>query len=159
MVSVKIIGVDEVRVDFKRYAKESKNLTSAFNDIADDIYDLEKRTFDAQGKPNRWQSLSAKYGAWKSRHYPSEKILSLTGTLRGAAMGIKSGKLIQPVRIQTKSAMTIGLRGILTVHHYGSKKKNLPARKIYQFTRNDIARWSNIYEQNQKTATDRIFGL
>ena len=158
-LALRTFGVDELRIDLKKFKGETQNLTDVFNDIADDIYEIEKDMFDAQGKPNKWQSLSAKYGAWKNRHFPGQKILSLTGTLRGAAQGFPGGDLIRPVRIQTKKSLTIGLSGILTVHHYGNKKGTLPARRIYQFTRNNIAKWAHIYAQNQKDATDRIFGL
>jgi len=153
-ISLKLIGKDEYILKLKKYKGEIKNLRSVFNAISDDIYKLEESVFEAQGKPN-WKKLSPRYKSWKDKHYPGQKILSLTGTLRGAATGMPGGDLIRPVRIQTNKSLKIGLQGVLTVHQWGNK--NLPARKIYNFTRNDFARWADIYRYYQKSAIERIF--
>ena len=145
-------------LDLRRYTEDIEDMQPVFNDIAEEVYNIEERTFNAEGKPH-WQALSPRYSLWKSRRYPNAKILELSGSLKGAATGRpKDLSKVEPIRLQTKKSLTMGVRGAYVVVHQNGGV-NMPQRKYYNFSIKDLAGIARIYNRHAKRATERIFGI
>lgn len=72
-----------------RLGEYATDLRSLWDDIERDLSEGERKQFDTEGAASgrAWAPLSARYAAWKAKHYPGNRILVRTGRLRMAATG------------------------------------------------------------------------
>lgn len=106
------------------------------------FYGMMEDKFDAEGRPEAWQQLSAKYAAWKAQHYPGRRILEREGLL-------KEGLTQYPGRYQIRrmgaKEFEIGTsHPAAAFHQYGTRR--MPRRKIIDWTPQDDARCEQLAE-------------
>ena len=96
-------------------------------DLAGEFYKREQAFFDAEGE-GQWAALSEQYAKWKSRHYPGQPLMRLTGNLgRSLISRLNPDSVFEP---EAKS-LTLGSNVVYAkAHHYGYKARNLPARPL-----------------------------
>lgn len=79
-ITLAIDGVEVVDRALARYVARLTDATPAFEDIGRQLADNNTATFAQQGQG--WAPLSARYAAYKVRHFPGRPILVRTGALR-----------------------------------------------------------------------------
>ena len=90
---------------------------------------------DADGNPNpAWAPLSAKYAAWKAKHYPGMKILQRTGELRKAS--------VDPETTITPTSLRLTVGSAYALYHQSSEPRSiLPRRAFASLTAKQKSRW------------------
>ena len=96
----------------------------------DDFYAQEKAQFKTEGDEGgeKWQELSASYGAWKEAHYPGKPILQRTGDLYAS---LTSGTDPNAVKREERKTLTLGSRIPYAIFHQQGTAK-MPARPEIQ---------------------------
>ena len=113
-----------------------EDLTPVFSEFLKQYRNLVRKNFEAEGAyfGTKWDALSSRYEARKSKLRPGRKILQYNRTMIDAATGAKaqySFEKIEPDKVE------FGIRGLdySKAHQYGYQPRRLPARP-YLFTRN-----------------------
>jgi len=78
-------GEKQIQRFFQIYGKKMDSFKWAFEKMAVDFYETEKKIFDAEGAYEgnpKWKDLSKGYGKTKEQEYPGKKILERTGAMR-----------------------------------------------------------------------------
>jgi len=140
----KLIGRDEKdKADYKKeLGKIEKiigaveDLTPVFSEFLKQYRNLVRKNFEAEGAyfGTKWDSLSARYEAKKSKLRPGRKILQYNRTMIDAATGAKAQYSFEKVE---PNKLEFGIKGLdyAKSHQYGYQPGRLPARP-YLFTRN-----------------------
>lgn len=73
-----------------RLGEYATDLRPLWDMIEEDLRANERKQFDTEGSHSGrgWAPLRPAYAAWKSKHYPGNRILVRTGRLRLAATGV-----------------------------------------------------------------------
>ena len=87
-----VAGGKEIQRLMSRIPETVRDLTPAWNKLADDFFDTEDRRFEDEGAymgGPKWEALSDNppgkgYKSWKEAHYPGMPILTLRGPLRAS---------------------------------------------------------------------------
>jgi len=124
------------------------DLSPAWEEIAKDFWETEKRIFEAEGAYeglSRWQEWSEWY---KKTKLPGT-ILTLTGRLKASLTGGP-----ESIKIVTKTSLEIGSAcrtedskwNLAVIHQYGSRisERNLDPRPVIRLTKTQKLRWSRI---------------
>lgn len=135
----------EAQVDrtLARFADNVDDATPVWNKLADRFAVIETRQFDSEGAygSGGWPALSAKYAAWKARHYPGAPILTRTGALRQSLTERPFGvEVIEP------GSMTIGSGSDVGRYHQGGAG-NLPQRRPVELPENERRTWVRMIQR------------
>lgn len=122
------------------------DLRPAFEAMAADWSTTMQRKFESEGAheagtdeagtPNPpWEPLSARYAAWKARHYPGMPILQRTGALRQAA--------VHPQTDVTADSLTLTVDVPYAIYHQARArgKAQFPRRPFASLTARQKSRW------------------
>jgi len=138
-ITFEILGKKKIVTILSRIKTRVKNLSPAFRNIANSFRDIEKKTFEGQGRPVGWKPLDPKYAAWKAKNYPGKPIMVLTGDLK-KSLTSKGG---DHVEIISPHELEIGTRDKLGLFHQKGAGR-LPVRKNISPTPRDMTEWVNI---------------
>lgn len=143
-----VMGQVQLSRTFANISVGVGNLRKPFKRIADDFYQTQKATFNAEGayegKP-KWKELSPEYQAWKSMRYGSTKILVLTGKLRDAATRPDAEGSVFKLGTQSLKMgveLMVGGWNLAALHQFGTGR--LPAREVVRLTSEQKKRWVRI---------------
>ncbi len=134
-----IVGKKKVMKILSSLGGRVTNLKPAFKNIASNFLELERITFEKEGRRGEWRPLSLKYAAWKSKRYPGKKKLVLIGNLKESLIS-RGGDHIE--RIGRKS-LVMGTKNKLGDWHQKGAG-SLPVRKPINPTTKDHNEWVNI---------------
>jgi len=100
----------DIQMGFSRWASKVDNWGPAFKDVVELFHKHEKRHFRTSGRSTgkKFEKLSKKYKAWKSKHYPGRQILVLRGALRSAL--IHGGSGTDGIAKITRDSLVVGVR-------------------------------------------------
>jgi phage gpG-like protein len=130
-ITADVLGEVQLDRQFSRLVSGGNDLSPLFEKMGEDIRDIEKEQFDAEGYG--WQELSPAYARWKEIHYPGQPILRRTNRLY-ESMTSKSGadnvSNVQPTFAEFGAAAPSGMYG--RFHQLGTV--NMPQRKVVQLT-------------------------
>lgn len=136
-------GESQVDRTLARFAENVGDATAVWNKLADRFAVSETRQFDSEGAygSGGWPALSAKYGAWKARHYPGAPIMVRTGAGRDSLTQRPFGiEVIEP------SSMTIGSGLDYLRYHQGGAGNN-PQRRVVELPENERRTWVNMIQR------------
>ncbi len=143
-LKVSILGEVQLNRALQGRIKAVSDWRPAWRRIAENYQAVEQQQFAAEGAAGgnpKWSPLSAKYAAWKSKHYPGAKLLTRTGKL--ARLMTHPNVELQPL------ALTLGFAGyrvgrwdLPALHQTGTRK--MPARKPINLTRRQKTAWMRI---------------
>lgn len=122
----------------------TSDFTPVFRQIRDDYHDMEEAAFAKEGGYEgnpAWKPLSAKYAAWKAKHFPGAKILYRTGALFQALTG-GSGSVeeIKPFFLRLGGSVRVGSYDLGGLHYTGTTR-GMPARKPLLLSKTRKRRW------------------
>lgn len=126
-----------------------KTLAPAWELIALDFWETEKKVFEAEGAYeglSGWQAWSESYALERG----GGKILVKTGDLRASLTGgAQSIKKVTDTSLEIGSGYRVGKWNLAVIHQYGSRisKRNLAARPVIRLTDKQKNRWSRIMAQ------------
>ena len=135
-MSLAVVGIQESIFASANLIRELLDWSDLWDDIEDYMEKKEERVFVTEGASSgtRWQPLSKKYAAWKSRHWPGRRILVKTGALQSTLTSNFQGS----IRITRRFSYTFGSSDEkLRWHEEGSSR--LPARPMLTITPQDRA--------------------
>lgn len=141
-VSIKVNGVEEVIKNINICEDRIKNLRPAWEKIAQDFRETERKVFDSQGgygSRSKWSPLSPQYNAWKQISYAGKPILQLTGHLKNSL----TTKGADHVEIIEAKKLTIGSTDPKFGWHQNGNY-NLPARPPVTVTKYQGTKWVKI---------------
>lgn len=94
----------------------------------------EKTLFSTEGQSGgpRWQELSPAYRAWKEKHFPGRRILTLTSEMRKAFSQQGGDHIAQEFRVNKQWTIRVGARSEKGFWH-ATGAGNLPERPPIQF--------------------------
>lgn len=132
-------GVKQYLIALNRFGELVEFLgPETWDKVAEVFFDTELKIFESGGFPNKFVSLSKKYGMWKALHYPGLPIMTREGILKDALSGRGSvpGKAVTIKRIISRKdaqGVTVGVR---SKYGYAHQKGlgHLPVREIIQTT-------------------------
>ncbi len=146
-LEVSVLGEMQLKRTIQGRIKAVSNWSPAFRLIAADFVKMEAQQFDAEGAFGgnpRWKPLSAKYAAWKARHFPGKPILQLKKKLKHVMTHPKTD--IAPLRLVLSFlGYRRGSWDIPALHQTGTTK--MPARKPINLTRSQRARWMKFFRR------------
>lgn len=102
-IQLEIAGDVQLSRTLLRFRQHAEDMSPAFEQIADDFYEIERRQFASEGVygSGGWKPLSPGYAARKSVLYPGKPILQATGALfesltggRGAVKKVSRDELL-----------------------------------------------------------------
>lgn len=132
----------------QRLAGLFSDLSEAFELVHEDYVAQMESTFNAEGQPETWVELSEPYRIRKAREKPGAKILEYSGLLKSSFLGEQdtSNNADGGTRklITDKAAVFGSTVPYALAHQFGVSERNLPARPIFQFSREDKKRWYKI---------------
>jgi len=132
-VHFEVQGDEELVRAFSLMASRVDDWRPFWPDIAAVFYVGEGARFDSQGFGS-WPQLSDGYRKWKMKHYPGEKILSLTGDLRRSLTNRFS-----PDTVYEDSPRELILGTIIhyaKYHQYGTRR--MPPRPPIDITQEQV---------------------
>ena len=142
-------GVQLSRI-FAGLDKIPRDMKVPLQEVSDEFYESQKKTFDVQGgfegKP-RWKALQREYAARKAREFPGKPILVRLGSFRdsltsptGTRAIHKLGKkeLIVGTDLPVEGGFNLGV-----LHQEGTE--TMQARKVILFSKNQRERWVRIF--------------
>lgn len=138
-----VTGADKAAAELTALSGKMQNLRGLFEQVLEpDIYEWQTERFDAEGKPERWARLSARYAAWKARRYPGRRILEREGLLR-EGLTRRGGRF--QVRRVTDASLELGTSApYAQFHQFGTRR--MPRREIVTITGDDERRWARLAE-------------
>ena len=142
-LTFEIVGEEQIKRSFSRFAENVNNATEPFKEIAADFKKIEQNQFESEGSygGGSWAELSKNYSEWKAKNFPGAKILVLSGLMRESLIGENPYYVenIQPLY------MEVGTRVPYAIYHQQGGSK-LPQRKIINLTEDDKTRWVKIFQ-------------
>jgi len=146
-VTVKLSVLGEMQLDRALQGRitAATDLSPAFNQIADDFVDMEKAAFAAEGAYERnpaWQPLSAKYAAWKAKHFAADwPMLVRSGALLASLTGgTGSIREIEPLKMTIGGTVRVGRWDLGALHQTGTRR-GMPKRKPLNLSMTRRRRW------------------
>ena len=138
-----IEGEAQVDRTLARFAENVGDATRVWNKLADRFATVETRQFDSEGAygSGGWPALSAKYGAWKARHYPGAPIMVRTGAGRDSLTTRPFG-----VEVIRPESMTIGSGLDYLRYHQGGAGNN-PQRRVVELPETERRTWVNMIQR------------
>ncbi len=134
-VKLEVQGDEELAKAFELMRSRVNDWRPFWPDIAAVFYIGEKALLDSQGY-GRWEPLSDGYKAWKTKHYPGEQMMQLTGDLYRSLTTKWNPHAVYELEALS---MTLGTTvPYAAAHQYGYAPRNLPARVIMDVTETDI---------------------
>lgn len=114
-----------------------QNLAPIWDDIGQEAVDSIQKTFDHEGRPEKWIEWSTGYGNWRAHKKPG-KILTISGRLRNSiTYEAQSTSVI--VGTNTEYAAT---------HNFGDKKRGIPQREFMVIQDSDWPKFISIIEEH-----------
>lgn len=123
-IHFQLMGEEKFARAFDHIEHIPDDFRPAWEGVAEDFWEHERETFDAEGPG--WRPLSPRYKAWKDKRFPGAPILVRTGALRnsltdgnapGAIYDVRPLELQLGTDLKTKNGYTLG-----TIHQTGSLK-------------------------------------
>lgn len=134
-IEVKVEGDEELKRAFDLMLSRVTDWRPFWPDFAAVFYVSEQARFASEGF-GAWPPLSDGYRRWKEKHYPGQKILSLSGALR-ESLTSKSGA--SAVYEEAAMELTMGTTiHYAKYHQYGAPSRNLRPRPPIDITGNDM---------------------
>jgi len=143
---------------FDTMSEQIESIEPALLDISTDFFQHMMRVFKMEGavdERTRWTPLSQSYAAWKRKHYPSAKILHLTGRLEKSLTEKGSPDNIMNL---DKLTLSIGTRVPYALKHQRGVRGELPQRKIIDLTAPLKKRWTHIIHQHIYDKVKKTWG-
>lgn len=132
-ISIQVDGKAEFDRVFKRLDANFSDLTSVWEAVKQEFWQIEKEQFDSQGASGaggKWQSLADSTRAQKIRKYGRfEPILVASGRLKKSLTGQTSDTVLNV----TKNSLEVGSRLPYSKYHQRGGKR-LPQRKPISFS-------------------------
>ena len=145
-VTVKLSVLGEMQLDraLQGRIKAASDLSPAFEKINDDYEEMEQQAFAHQGGYEgnpAWQPLSAKYAAWKAKHFPGKGILVRSGALLTSLTGgAGSVRTIEPLKMTIGGTVRVGRWDLGALHQTGTRR-GMPKRKPLNLSMTRRRRW------------------
>ena len=139
---------------FQRFGDGIKDLTPAFEVIADNFYEGERQQFASQGQSGSggWAALSPKYAARKRIQYPGKGILEATGALRESLSSRGGGSFVmEPLQLGMGASVEYA-----AYHQTGTPK--MPRRAPIELTETQKRKWSKAIHTHLVNMRDRSVG-
>jgi phage gpG-like protein len=122
-----ISGDEELNAAFQAFARAVTDWRPYWPTIAGVFYEAERARFASDGF-GTWPRLSDGYAKWKTKNYPGEPMMSLTGNLRRSLTDRFGPNAVYEDEPQS---LVLGTTvPYAAAHHYGYPPRNLPARPI-----------------------------
>ena len=142
---------------FSRFADAIRDFSPAFEEIANDFKEIEKKQFNTEGQygSGPWRALKPSYARWKAKYHPGKKILVLSGLMKESL----EDENPYTVREISPLQLRIGTKVRYAVYHQKGTSK-MPARPIIKLNQADKTRWTKIlHEFIHKEANKAFSGL
>ena len=152
-----IAGEVQLARAFRSLALDLRDYREPLGDLADLIYEENRKQFAAEGRPP-WARLSAGYRRWKERHFPGRKIMNRTGALEASLTDRRSSGAIfrltsDELEIGTK--LMVGKYNLGLIHQKPLRSR-LPQRSLMDLTKsaqNESTRiFANWFERKGREA-------
>ena len=118
-----------------RFGENVRDFSPVLEEIHDAFIRIEQEQFDTQGARTggAWQPLSINYEQWKSRYFPGQPILVLTGALRS--------EMENPLTEITPHTLRMSPENDLKALFHQRGRANMPARPVVNLTEADKMDW------------------
>ena len=114
-----------------QFARAARDYRPVWSRVAGVIYEDMRGRFESEGA-GTWAKLSPSYRAWKLRHYPSQAIGQLTGSLmRSVTSQSAPGSIYEEGRL----TLTLG-SSIKHAGWFSHGTRRMPARPVYVISSN-----------------------
>jgi len=130
-LNIETTGTQKFARAFNSYVEDIRDFRPWFDMVKIDLGKMVKKNIDAGGEPETFKPLSEDYAKWKSRKYPGNPILVLTGALRDAFTNGTDKTVNEQTNTRAEFGTTLGY----AEHQFRA------GRKIVQLTDADRERW------------------
>lgn len=143
--SLEIDGEKQLGATLRGRMDRLSDLTPVFEAIVRDWQESRVEIFAGEGAHDglpAWEPLSAKYAAWKERHYPGRFILTRTGALQQAVVFPETD--LQPQRLELTMPVGYG------VYHQAKErgKAQFPRRQFASLGAAQKSRWASAFRRH-----------
>lgn len=144
-LDLEVYGDTQFSRELLRFRDRGRDMTPAFQKVADDFLDIGREQFGSQGgRSGGWKPLTPRYLARKAAQGYDPRILHRTLRLR-KSLTMETADTIRRI---TPDEMFVGSRVPYGIHHqHGAPAANLSRRRPIELSNADRVRWIKILQR------------